>query len=662
MACDVSSNLIERNKEAFLKHHPGVWAALDRLGKTISSLVVEGGAVTNIDLGDIRLYPEAAAGWSENQLQEHLQNPDRVGFENPAHCNLSPVSRRLLQDINRYFETHPPEKIEDYPVADAGFGYIFGVGLGFHLPGLTAQSRCRYLVIIEPIPEFIIHSMAAIDWKGIFEDAAEAGMEIHFLLGKEPEATIIEIERLIITKGQTFLDGSYAYIHYYSWPIKETRKILNERLKTYYASRGYFEDEVLMMSNTYSNFRRWPSHIISRKGHLEQDMPLFIVGSGPSFDKDLPYIKKWRDRAIVFSCGTSLGILLKNGIRPDLHVENENTPQLVSNLRDFHDEYGFDGITLVASTTVNPDIGELFGKRWFYFRSHLSSSALLNGSVKVLVGAAPLVSNAAFAVVTTLGFKNVYLFGIDCGRKPEQGHHSRDAVYYQDDYDNYLEGESLELLETEFTRLVPGNFGGQVLTAWYLDMSRVSLSGLRRLSGIELINCSDGARIEGAKPKAAASIELAYPPGRQKTVLSRLEEQLKFFNPGEFLESTNLQFHADACDNFVEAFRELMDRALEEDRSFWELEQRLIEFRNENVFEMKGVLSIIGGTYTSMIRLGAFGGNRIPDDRTRVKFLRFFIAGYRDACLWMAGEIKTLLQEMAEKKPQLKKAGVIDAA
>ncbi len=72
------------------------------------------------------------------------------------------------------------------------------------------------------------------------------------------------------------------------------------------------------------------------------------------------------------------------------------------------------------------------------------------------------------------------------------------------------------------------------------------------------------------------------------------------------------------------------------------------------------VLSIIGGTYTSLIRLGAFGGNRIPDDWTRMKFLRFFIAGYRAACLWMAGEIKALLQEMAEKKPELTKVGVID--
>ena len=32
---------------------------------------------------------------------------------------------------------------------------------------------------------------------------------------------------------------------------------------------------------------------------------------------------------------TAIGILLKNGIRPDLHVENENTFPLVKNLREF---------------------------------------------------------------------------------------------------------------------------------------------------------------------------------------------------------------------------------------------------------------------------------------------------------------------------------------
>ena len=131
------------------------------------------------------------------------------------------------------------------------------------------------------------------------------------------------------------------------WPLKEARTLLNERIKVFYLSSGFFEDEILMMRNTYYNLRGTAFRLVDRKRHRERSTPVFVVGSGPSLDRDIAAIKKWRDRAIVFSCGTAIGILLKNGIRPDLHVENENTFPLVKNLREFKRRYGFDGIRLV---------------------------------------------------------------------------------------------------------------------------------------------------------------------------------------------------------------------------------------------------------------------------------------------------------------------------
>ncbi len=662
MADAAITDLEASNRAAFRERHGDVYAGLEKISQTFSTLVIENGVPGNIDLGTARLYPKNAAQWSDEQVEAYFKEPDRLDFTDPRHCNLSPVSKRLLADITDYFSPPNDVTLEPSPVVDAGYGFIFGVGLGYHLKELMSRTISRYLILVEPIGEFILHSFKAIDWSALFEEAEKKGITIHFIIGMDPEATILEIERLIVKYGETFLDGSLAYLHYFSWPIKEARKILNERLKTYYVSRGFFEDEILMMTNTYGNLHRWPSRILARERYLEQDMPVFIVGSGPSFDKALPYIRKWRDRIIVFSCGTSLGLLLKNGISPDLHVENENTLQLVDNLRGFRAEYGFEGVTLVASTTVNPEVSALFEKKWFYFRSHLSTAFLLNDSVKPLVGAAPLVANAAFAAITTLGFKNIYLIGVDCGRRPDDGHHSKDAVYYQEDYDNYMEGESLELLETEFTRVVPGNFGGEVLTTWYLDMSRVSLSGLRRLSDVNLYNCGEGARIDGALPKAVAAVDLSYPPGRQGEVLGKVEEQMKAYEPGAFLGPVDIVSLAEACEDFKESFSALLERALAEDKGFWEFERRLDAFRKDNIFTMKSVLTVIGGTYTSMVRLGAFGGNRIRDEKRRLEYLRFFIKRYGELSLWMAGEIEIMLREMADKKTTLSDIGKIDAA
>ncbi len=659
-------DLVQKNKAVFEKYFPYVLAELEKIHITSSLNLDREGKPENINLrlsdGDAGngtvLYPFPAADWTAEQLEDFNREPDRLNFSDPSHCNLSPVSKRLLEKVWAYFRENHPQGIENTPVTDIGFGFVFGVGLGYHIPELVKKNLCRQLVLIEPMPEFILHSFSAVDWGEVVDAAQAAKTDIHFAIGLDPETTVIEIEHLITTRGQTFLDGSFAYVHYVSWPIKETRTILNERLTTYYGSRGFFEDEIMMMKNTYENFNKWPSRVISRRSYLEQDMPVFIIGSGASLDNDLSVIRKLRDRVIIFSCGTSLGILLKNGIRPDLHVENENTPQLVNNLRDFAAEYGLEGITLVASTTVNSQIASLFDSCWFYFRSHLSPGVLVSGAVIPLVGAAPLVSNAAFATTAVLGFRNVYFFGIDCGRRKGANHHARDAIYYEDDYDNYLEGESLELIENEFDREVPGNFGGAVLTAWHLDMSRVNVSAMQRLCRVNLINCSDGAEIEGARPQAAAAVKIDFPPGRQGEVLGRVAEQLKPFAAGTFIKGKSLGAYARAVDDFKVRFAALMDAGMEEDKGFWDLEQRVLALLHENLAEFVGVLIIIGGTYTSMIRLGAFGGNRIKDEEERLDFLRFFIGEYRDAILWMAGEIKIMLGEMAAGREVLSEVGV----
>ncbi len=658
-------DLVKKNKAVFEKYFPSVLAELEGINITTSLDLDREGKPENINLrlsgGDAgngtALYPIAAADWTAEQIKDFDREPDRLNFADPSHCNLSPVSKRLLEKVRDYFRENHPQGIENTPIVDVGFGFVFGVGLGYHIPELIKKKLCRQLVLIEPMPEFILHSFSAIDWGEIVDAAQEAKTDIYFITGLDPETTVIEIESLIITKGQTFLDGSFAYVHYVSWPIKETRTILNERLTTYYKSRGFFEDEVLMMRNTYENFNKWPSRVISRRPYLEQDMPVFIIGSGASLDNDLSVIKKLRDRVIIFSCGTSLGILLKNGIRPDLHVENENTPQLVNNLKDFAAEYGLEGITLVASTTVNSQIASMFDNCWFYFRSHLSPGILISGETIPLVGAAPLVSNAAFTTTAVLGFRDVYLFGMDCGRRKDANHHAKDAVYYEDDYDNYLEGESLELIENQFDREVPGNFGGTVLTAWHLDMSRVNVSAMQRLCRVDLVNCSDGAEIEGARPKAATAVKIDFPPGKQGEVLGRVADQLKSFAAGTFMGKNSLGAYARAVDDFQVRFGALMDAGMEEDKGFWDLEQRVLAFRHDNLAEFVGVLAIIGGTYTSMIRLGAFGGNRIKDEDERLDFLRFFIGEYSRAIFWMAGEIKIMLGEMAAGREILSEVG-----
>ncbi len=206
---------------------------------------------------------------------------------------------------------------------------------------------------------------------------------------------------------------------------------------------------------------------------------------------------------------------------------------------------------------------------------------------------------------------------------------------------------------------MPGNFGGKVVTSWSLDLSRRSITALLKKRDVSVTNCSDGARIEGTRPKVAGALNITYPPNEQEAVLADIEKSLPFFKPGEMLDKTDLQAHADACDVFEKTFNEVIDKAFEEDGGFWEFEQRLEAFWYGDWSKYKGVLRIIGGSYTSMVRLGAFAGTRLRSKKARMAFLHFFLERYRQACLWMAAETHTLLQEMAERRPKISEVGKV---
>ena len=88
------------------------------------------------------------------------------------------------------------------------------------------------------------------------------------------------------------------------------------------------------------------------------------------------------------------------------------------------------------------------------------------------------------------------------------------------------------------------------------------------------------------------------------------------------------------------------------------MKKRLLEFWADHGETCRAVLKIIGDSFNSILRLGAFGGNRLSDEATRRAYLSAFLDSYRDACVWMAGETHTLLSEIAERREELSVVGV----
>jgi hypothetical protein len=640
--------LFERNREAFVTRYPDVWRKLESLGRPVTALVEDDGQAVNIDLGAGMLYPSPAPEWSKSQLDEFRKSPDRIGFSDPNHCNISPISLKLVNDLLGYVrENGLSATMEGLPVVGVGYYFVFGIGLGHHIPELVGETQARHIVLIEPVAEFLLHSLSVIDWNLVFATAEDRGIGFHFVLDKTPDQAARRVEMIVSVEGNTFLDGSYFCVHYYSWQLKQTYILLKEGLKNYYISMGFLEDEIEMVRNCVRNLDRWPFHLVESRSFREQTLPVFILGAGPSIDKDLPVIRKLRDRVVVISCGTALGILLKNGIRPDIHCELERGELTYTILSGVHDEYGFDGITLLASTTVDPRVSELFDKRWYFFRAGLSPAALLRDDVVPLHGADPLVCNAAFSAAAYLGFTQIYLFGIDLAQKQAGRHHAKDSVYFKKEH-----ADLDATYAKRFNREVPGNFGGTVETFWAFDLGRQMLSRVQRLRPTNLVNCSDGAKIYGAKPKVAASVSLPDILPRREDVLARVEAQLLSFEAGEMLRKVDLDTHVRGCEDFVEAFEEFLVTVLREDVGFVAMEARLHDFVKERRDDFRGFFSLALPSMVSMLRLGSFFGSRIPDEAKRRAFFEHFIDRYRERCVKMAEISRDLLSSVGEGTKQ----------
>jgi hypothetical protein len=112
----------------------------------------------------------------------------------------------------------------------------------------------------------------------------------------------------------------------------------------------------------------------------------------------------------------------------------------------------------------------------------------------------PLVGNMGLSGAIFLGFENLYLFGLDNGKKlGSTTMHSEFTSLYKergvgDTGGNYT-----------ITKTVPANFGGKCETGYLFDMARrnmdfvLQMEKLRR-KNLVCHNCSDGSLLEQASP------------------------------------------------------------------------------------------------------------------------------------------------------------------
>ncbi len=379
-----------------------------------------------------------------------------------------------------------------------------GVGLGTHLNRLIRILDVRHIIAVEPIPDFLWHSLWLQDWADWDALLRSRGGSLKLVVEDVPEDAANRIDWHLAEHCMPTIDGTYIQQTYASGTLERVRRDLYARLYSI-RGEGFFEDEIRMLVNATINLARGDVRLMINGRPTARPLPVIIVGAGPSLDAAMPYLAALRGRAVVFSAGTALGTLMRAGLTPDFQFEIENMVENYESMAAVAAKHDLAGVTLVASASVDPRTPPLFGKHILYLRDNNMSAAIYGDEETTILGTSPNCMTLAIRMAAAMGFTDVYLFGADFGSRHPARHHVSDSIWMTDPewaerYERTAETMKIEL---------PGNFGGRIYTNQMLQLFLTHTQNLIQASaGMTYYNCSDGARVRGAIPRMPAQVQL----------------------------------------------------------------------------------------------------------------------------------------------------------
>lgn len=423
-------------------------------------------------------------------------------------------------------------------VEDGACLIVFGVGCGLFLQSLLSAISVRHVFIVESDIRVLRCALEFIDLSALLSEVQGNNGDLLFIVGDPPYSVAHRLVMETRLRCNGWIDGSYVYEHTIDQRSKFIVDYLKSHLNEFYDPIGFFEDECTMMRQFLINTYRSQGRILKADMKpVGYEVPAFVIGSGPSLDNAFDLLKDLSSQAIIISCGTALGALLKHGIVPDFHVEIENSLVTGDVLTDLSQIYDLSLITLIASNTADPKAVGLFRECTYFFRELLTPTCLFSAPYGEIFFAGPTVSNAGVRIAILMGMKNIFLFGVDFGARNARNHHSKDSTYFveKDAWERRAfshDGSSLSLKRE-------ASFGGEVWTNQFLVSSAFSLSGLLSLyPGVTVINCSDGMRIDGTISTRLSEVPEVF----QIRDDGELKQQIleKIFNEFEFVDAETL--------------------------------------------------------------------------------------------------------------------------
>ncbi|EIU5856875.1 motility associated factor glycosyltransferase family protein [Campylobacter jejuni] len=401
----------------------------------------------------------------------------------------------VIDEFNSMLNTYN-DKYLLYPVL-----YFYGFGNGILFKALLQNKNHQHIVVFEKDIEIIWVMFHILDFSNELQSARlmvlqTSSLDIEFFSNFCSSKPFFQFSRIY------FLELMSHYYERFHEDILGLNKKLAENFKNSIVSHGNDPLDALQgIEQFVYNLPQMITHpsykelLSKRKGISDTAI---IVSTGPSLTKQLPLLKKYANKAIIFCADSSYPILAKHGIKPD-YVCMLERDEIVAEC--FNNDFGeFDkDILFILKSYVHPHTTKYLQKnnRAFILTSRPSSFIKnINLYPYGYVGYGPSVAHMAYEFATHLSHKNIIFIG-------------QDLAYAKDGFSHTKDYKNLDKHEGHFQR-DKGNFqclayggNGQVESSEVWTMFRFSLQNtISKNIFSTTYNCTEGgARIEGTIEK-----------------------------------------------------------------------------------------------------------------------------------------------------------------
>ncbi|EKZ7382154.1 motility associated factor glycosyltransferase family protein [Campylobacter jejuni] len=358
-----------------------------------------------------------------NRLLNFIQNKTCSRFSINENLNIYDKTHNVFmyenleEEINFFYQSIL-EKTPRYP-----FICIYGIGNALLIKNLA--KHYKHLFVFESEIELFILALSTIDlseelktYQVILFDVAAKDVEIHIAMVFDQQS-ILEYLSLY----EMFISSHY-YLKYYEISILSLNELC---IKSASVAIRNADITCFLPLLTHGQFlQNIPSMLESipfqrilneRKNKFENAI---VVSAGPSLAKQLPLLKAYQDKAVIFCADGALSMLEKKGIVPD-YVTNLDFTDLA--MKFFQNKENKTSLNVLSCAT-HPSLVHFLDNKSVVLRDDpLYQRFNLNDFGYIDTGTH--VSHFSYTLALALGFKNIIMIGQDLAFDEEGNSHSK---------------------------------------------------------------------------------------------------------------------------------------------------------------------------------------------------------------------------------------------